>query len=180
MFQKKKMLTITQININQLIQYSKNSRKHSKKQIDALAKSIQRFGFNVPIVIDEHFTILAGHARVEAAQKLNIEKVPVVQIKHLSELDKKAFIIADNSISTMATWDYDVLQEELKILKTENYQEYKDITNLEWAESKQKLDYKDIEPVFDLVVECKDEKSVQHLYEELTEKGYTCRAHILN
>lgn len=82
-----------------------NVRTHSKKQVGQIAESIKRFGFVVPIVVDELGEILAGHGRYEAAKFLKLKEVPVVPACGLSETQKRAFMLADNKIPEGAGWD---------------------------------------------------------------------------
>ncbi|WP_431285053.1 site-specific DNA-methyltransferase [Humitalea sp. 24SJ18S-53] len=84
-------------------------RKHPASQIRSLVKSIKAFGFNVPILIDGDQRIIAGHARVEAAKKFGMDAVPVIRVEHLSEGQVKAFIIADNRLAELSTWDEQAL-----------------------------------------------------------------------
>ncbi|WP_379554182.1 site-specific DNA-methyltransferase [Qipengyuania sp. DGS5-3] len=94
----------------------RNARKHSEKQIEKIAKSIQSFGFNSPVLIDRHGSLIAGHGRVEAAKKLGLAKIPTVAIEHLSDHQKRAFMLADNRIAELSTWDEDILALELEDL----------------------------------------------------------------
>jgi hypothetical protein len=94
----------------------RNSRQHTSKQISKLARSIQQFGFVSPAVIDEDETLLCGHARVEAARQLGMRTIPAVRACHLSESDKRAFIIADNRLAELASWDQNGLARELHFL----------------------------------------------------------------
>jgi DNA modification methylase len=99
-----------------LIPFKKNARKHFKKQIKQIANSIEEFGFTNPILLDHQNTILAGHGRVEAAKLLRLEKIPCLYVEHLTEEQKRAYILADNKIALNSTWDEDLLSEELKSL----------------------------------------------------------------
>ena len=94
----------------------RNARTHSKRQLDAIAGSIRRFGFLNPVLVDAEGVIIAGHGRVLAANQLGLEQVPVLRIEHLSEADKRAYVIADNKLAQMAGWDRDVLAIELQHL----------------------------------------------------------------
>ena len=99
-----------------LIPYSNNARSHSKKQLRKLANSIRTFGFLIPIVVDPHGEIIAGHGRLEAAKLLGLETVPTIRIDHLTEEMKRAFRMADNQIATLAGWDEKLLAIELQEL----------------------------------------------------------------
>lgn len=94
----------------------RNARTHPKRQLDAIAASIRRFGFLNPVLIDADGVIIAGHGRALAAKQLGLEQVPVLRIEHLSEADKRAYVIADNKLAQMAGWDRDVLAIELQHL----------------------------------------------------------------
>ena len=103
--------------INDLIPYIRNARTHSESQITQIAASIKEFGFLSPILIAEDNTILAGHGRLAAARKLGLTKVPCVKESHLTETQRRAYIIADNKLSLNAGWDEDILAIELSELQ---------------------------------------------------------------
>lgn len=90
-----------------------NTRMHPQKQVTQLANSMRRFEVIVPLVVDEHGTVLAGHGRLLAAKQLGLEKVPIVKVSHLSEAEKRAFALADNKIAASAGWDRKALAIEL-------------------------------------------------------------------
>jgi hypothetical protein len=97
--------------------WPKNSRTHSRKQVRQIADSIRRFGFTNPVLIDSDNMILAGHARVAAAQQLGWECVPCVRIDRMTPEEKRAYVIADNKLALNAGWDEEILAEELKALQ---------------------------------------------------------------
>ena len=99
-----------------LMPYAGNARSHSKEQIRRLAEAIQEFGFVAPILVDERNGVLAGHARLEAAKKLGMPEVPTLCVAHLSEVQRQAYVIADNRIGELATWNQPVLIDELNKL----------------------------------------------------------------
>ena len=115
------MLTPEQTPIEQLQPYKNNARLHSDEQVDQIAKSIEEFGFLNPVLVDDQNTILAGHGRVMGAKKLGLDTVPTIQIKHLSESQKKAYIIADNQIALNAGWEMQLLETELKELNKDSF-----------------------------------------------------------
>lgn len=86
-----------------------NPRQHPPSQIEALAKSIMRFGFTIPILIDENSMVLAGHGRLEAAKTAGLDKVPCLRADGWSDEEKKAYIIADNRLADQSTWDAPLL-----------------------------------------------------------------------
>jgi ParB-like chromosome segregation protein Spo0J len=91
----------------------KNARKHSRRQIRRLAAMIRKFGFLNPIIVDGDYTILAGHGRIEAAALEGYSHVPVIRVDHLSDVEKRAYVLADNKIAEEAGWDNDLLALEL-------------------------------------------------------------------
>jgi DNA modification methylase len=107
--------------VDELIPYSKNARLHSEAQVAQIAASIIEFGFTNPVLIDGEKGIIAGHGRLMAAKKLGLKEVPVVVLDHLSETQKKAYIIADNKLAENAGWDEEILASELADLKNEDF-----------------------------------------------------------
>ena len=107
--------------LKKLIGYENNARIHSEEQIDQIVRSIEKFGFVNPVLIGSDNVIAAGHGRVAAAKKLKLSKVPVIVLDHLSEQDRKALVIADNQIALNASWDMDLLREEVDSLKIEDF-----------------------------------------------------------
>lgn len=107
---------IVQRALSDLKPYAGNARTHSAAQIDALAESISRFGFPVPILVDSAGTIIAGHGRYAAAQKLNLQHVPVIVADHLTDDQRRAYTLADNQLASMSEWNADQLTAELRAL----------------------------------------------------------------
>lgn len=105
---------------DELIPYAMNARTHSPEQVGQIAASIKEFGFNNPILLDGANGVIAGHGRLLAAQKLGLEQVPCIELSHLSEKQKRAYILADNKIALNSGWDTSFLQIELADL--EEYQ----------------------------------------------------------
>ena len=110
-------MNIEQVKLDKLIPYARNSRTHSDAQVAQIAASIKEFGFTNPVLIDETGSIIAGHGRVMAARKLSITDVPSIRLTHLTEAQKKAYIIADNKLALNAGWDDEMLAVELTDLK---------------------------------------------------------------
>jgi len=102
---------------SELIPYARNSRTHSQDQVQQIASSIKEFGFTNPVLIDEQSTIIAGHGRVMAANKLGLQEVPTITLAGLTETQRKAYIIADNRIALNAGWDDEMLRLEIADLK---------------------------------------------------------------
>jgi hypothetical protein len=112
---------IEQIELGKLIPYAKNSRTHDDAQVAQIAASIREFGFNNPVLIGQDNDIIAGHGRVLAARKLELESVPCLRLGHLTENQKKAYVIADNRIALNAGWDEQMLAIELAELREASF-----------------------------------------------------------
>uniref|UniRef100_UPI00138F75AD ParB N-terminal domain-containing protein n=1 Tax=Cypionkella psychrotolerans TaxID=1678131 RepID=UPI00138F75AD len=108
-----KALHITYRPIGNLIPYARNARTHSPAQVGLIAGSIREFGFTNPVLVDGENGIIAGHGRVLAAQKLGLATVPVIELAHLTEAQKRAYILADNRLAEQAGWDADLLALEM-------------------------------------------------------------------
>ena len=111
-------MNIQEIEIYKIIPYHNNPRKNLN--VDKVASSITEFGFQQPIVVDKNYVVIVGHTRLQAAKKLNYQKVPVF-IADLSENKAKAYRIADNRLNEDSSWDYDFLNIEMNILNEGNY-----------------------------------------------------------
>lgn len=109
-------LAIKYVDSSTVYPNAKNSRTHSAKQIQQIARSIQKFGFNNPILVDASGTVVAGHGRLEAAKKLGINEVPTICLDHLSAEQRRAYIIADNRLAELAGWDDEILKIEFQDL----------------------------------------------------------------
>jgi len=114
-------MKIEQIPTADLIPYARNTRTHSDAQVAQIAGSIREFGFTNPILIDAEYGIIAGHGRVMAASKLGLAKVPCIRLAHLTDTQKRAYIIADNKLALNAGWDEEMLALELGELKDEDF-----------------------------------------------------------
>ena len=107
---------IEMIRIADLRPRDTNPRKHPQKQIEKIAKSIQAFGFTTPVLIDDENGIVAGHARIMAAQSIGMDAVPAVRLSHLSDAQIRAYVIADNKLAEIAEWDSNLLRIELSAI----------------------------------------------------------------
>src|SRR6056297_546521 len=105
--------SIAQRPLADLIPYANNARTHSETQVARIAGSIREFGFNNPVLVDGENGIIAGHGRVLAARQLGLREVPVIELAHLSEAQKRAYILADNRLAEEAGWDRELLALEL-------------------------------------------------------------------
>src|SRR5579862_5110858 len=107
--------------IDKLITWARNPRTHSDAQVAQIAASIAEFGFNNPILVDAKSGIIAGHGRLLAARKLGLTEVPVIVLNHLTEAQKRAYVIADNQLALNAGWDEELLRVELASLQDEEF-----------------------------------------------------------
>lgn len=112
---------VEQIDIENLIPFAKNSRTHGNAQVAQIAASICEFGFSNPVLIDKENGIIAGHGRVLAARKLKMTHVPCIRLSHLTEAQKRAYVIADNKLALNAGWDEAMLKLELADLRASDF-----------------------------------------------------------
>ncbi len=103
--------------------YPNNARAHSKKQIRQIAKSIERFGFNDPVLISDDFEVIAGHGRLEAAKLLGLKLIPTLRLSNLSPTDRRAYALAANRLAELSGWDREILALELQGLEDFNFDE---------------------------------------------------------
>jgi DNA modification methylase len=120
--------------ISSLKPFAHNARTHSTKQLHQIAASIREFGFTNPILIDQSNVIIAGHGRVEAAKIVGLDRVPTIQVEHLSEAQKRAYVIADNRLADNAGWDPEILAIEFQHLSMIDLEFDLEITGFETAE----------------------------------------------
>jgi ParB-like chromosome segregation protein Spo0J len=142
--------------LDALTPYDKNARLHTRVQIEKIAKSIAAFGFNNPILIDSDQGIIAGHGRLEAAKFLELESVPVIRLDHLSDKERRAYILADNRLADLSQWDEELLGQEVAELQEAEL----DLDAMGWTEDELEaliagLD--DTEPTDDELLSISDE-----------------------
>ncbi len=146
--QKPEGLRIEYRDISSIAPAKRNPRLHSAKQIRQIGDSIKEFGFNVPVLIDENNQIVAGHGRVAAARTLGLTSAPTIRIDHLTEEQKRAFLIVDNRLTENSTWDRQTLRIELQEIKDLCPQFDLEITG---------FDTRDLELLFDIPGDDKSE-----------------------
>lgn len=187
-------ITYENIPVSRLVPYARNSRTHSDKQIDQLASSIREFGFLAPCIIDKDFNVLAGHGRVEAAKKLNMERVPCLRVEHLNEHQKKAYILIDNRLNDLSGWDKDLLKIELEELLDDGRIDLDamgfdlpDLKELNISIGEEEFNFspnlpgdkehsKDGNKQFIITVILENEEQQEDLFRELNEKGFKVKA----
>jgi len=157
-----------------LIPYARNAKTHPPEQISQIAGSLRGFGFLNPVIVDKELSIIAGHGRVLAAQKLGLDEVPTLSVEHLTPTQVKAFRLADNRIAQNGDWDKEILGIELIDLKDLGV----DLSDLGFD-----LDDAEIEPPdvpepsdapakYELRVEFDDDQSREEIFLELRDRGY--------
>lgn len=116
-----KDLQIEMISIDKIIPYENNAKLHPREQVNQIIDSIKEFGFNDPIAVNEKMVIIEGHGRMLAAQKMGLKEVPCIVLKGLTPAQEKAYMLAHNKLTMNSDFDIELLEEELKSLKNENY-----------------------------------------------------------
>jgi ParB family chromosome partitioning protein len=116
--------------VERLVPYERNARTHSPEQVAQIAASIAEFGFTNPILVASDAGIIAGHGRLEAAKSLGLTEVPVVVLDHLSDAQRRAYVLADNQLALNAGWDADLLRVELQELEAQEF----DLGLLGWSD----------------------------------------------
>jgi DNA modification methylase len=128
------VLSIEYLPISSLKLDPQNPRLHDRKQIRQLAKSIETFGFNVPVLVDAQSRVVAGHGRVLACKDVGIAQIPVIRLEHLSENPARAFMIADNKLTENAVWDSRLLGDQFRILSEAEIDFSLEVTGFEMSE----------------------------------------------
>lgn len=181
MVKKKSEAKYQLVSVNDLIPYARNAKKHSEKQVLNIASSIKEFGFINPVIIDKDNGIIAGHGRVLGAQKLGMEMVPCIRVEHLTETQKRAYILADNRLAEQSEWDKELLQVELDSLKEADF----DFDFMEFEGFKETDDFvpslsddteSDSDKAIKLIITFEDELQQQELFDELKTRGYKVKA----
>lgn len=161
--------------ISDLIPYANNARTHSEEQVAQICASIREFGFTNPLLIDENGGIIAGHGRLAAAKKINMDEVQTIELKGLSEAQKRAYVIADNQLALNAGWDDDLLKLELIALDDANF-DYSEIMNFQLElnddieEIMPKIGAVDKEPVQNISFTVSDEQK-EIIYDAIKKAG---------
>src|SRR5512147_1452652 len=107
--------------LGRLVPYARNARTHSDEQVAEIAASIVEFGFTNPILVDSEAGVIAGHGRLLAARKLGLTEVPVIVLGHLTPLQRRAYVLADNRLALNAGWNDELLGEELAAIQAEGF-----------------------------------------------------------
>lgn len=167
-------LAIEYVNVDSISQYENNAREHHEEDINAIAKSIEEFGFNDPIGI-WHNTIVEGHGRLMAAKQLGLKTVPVIRLDDLTDEQRRAYGLAHNKTAELSNWDFNVLDSELA-----------DIANIDMSqfgfndgaieEEKERKDLSgEISEQWQVIIDCADEMQQAELFDRFTDEGLNCR-----
>lgn len=167
-------MKIENIKIVDLKKYELNAKLHPDSQIEGLANSIKKFGFVQPIVISKENEIIIGHARYEAAKKLDLDKVPCVRAEKLTEDQVKALRLIDNRIAETG-WDINFLKQDLEGFEFD-FEEF----NLDFSFDEKKIENKKEKQIEDkieylVIVECENEIDQKQIFEEFLERKYKCK-----
>jgi ParB-like chromosome segregation protein Spo0J len=169
--------------VSDLTPYARNARKHSDKQIEQIVASIKQWGWTIPILVDEDGTIIAGHGRLMAANKMGLDDVPVMVARGWTQAQKHSYVLADNQIATNAGWDQELLALELADLKQADF----DLTVLGFSDREINRSLQSLLPEtadsilsedlqFRVVVDCASEDQQAELLSRLEAEGLKCRA----
>lgn len=181
----KDLRKISYYKVSELIPYALNTRTHDDSQVSQIAASIREFGFNNPVLIDERKNIIAGHGRVLAAKKLELEKVPCIVITGLTPAQRKAYTIADNKIALNSGWDEELLKIEIQGLDEGGFDlsltgfSDKEIESLFLSEEEEReegesggVKDKDLLSANNVLIECSSESEAEKIYNEFIERGF--------
>jgi ParB-like chromosome segregation protein Spo0J len=136
--------------VAELIPYANNSRTHSEAQVAKIAASIKEFGFLNPVIVDGENGIIAGHGRVLAAKLVGLDSVPVVEAAHLTDAQRKAYVIADNRLALDAGWDDEILRVEFEALEEAGFDLSLTGFDLDEIAAPAPLDYSDANSEIDI------------------------------
>lgn len=159
--------------VSELKLNKKNPRKNDGA-VDTVAKSIEKYGFKNPLIIDKNNVVWCGNTRLKASRKLGLKEVPCIVANDLTEEQIRELALIDNKSSEIAEWDIDLLGAELEELNLSDFE-------LDWEIKKEikEIERNDISETikdqFELIIDCKNEETLEQLYNELNERGYQCK-----
>ena len=169
-------MQIEKINIEEIKTYENNAKLHPAEQIEQIKKSIQEFGNNDPIAIDENNVIIEGHGRYIALKELGYEEVEVIKLKHMSEEQKKAYMLVHNKLTMNTDFDMDILMEELESIANIDMSDFDfDLNFEEIEEESEERKNVELNEKYSIVIEFENDEELEKAYNFLTEEGYNCR-----
>ena len=173
-------MKIEKVSIDSIKVYPNNAKIHTAEQIEEIKKSIQEFGNNDPIAIDEKGFIIEGEGRYLAQKDMGLKEIEVIKLTHLSEEQKVAYMLVHNKLTMNTGFDIDILEEELAKISNIDMQEFEfDIKQLEEelenevnTSSESSFNYKE---QYGVIVICKNEEDQEKVYIKLLDQGYECK-----
>ncbi|ACC76136.1 ParB/Srx family N-terminal domain-containing protein [Paraburkholderia phymatum] len=174
-------LQIVYRDIEHLVPYARNARTHSDEQIAQLAASLREFGWTNPVLLDGDCGIIAGHGRVLAARKLGQREVPTIDLAHLSEAQRRAYVLADNKLAERAGWDSELLELEVADLSGMGFElgvlgfTTNELATLLGTADEPALSAAVNEERFLVLVDCGSEREQSKLFAEMRERHFVCK-----
>lgn len=166
-------MNIVYKNVDELIPYANNTKKHDKTQINNVATSIEKFGFVQPLVIDKNNVVVIGHCRLLGAKQLKMAQVPCICVDELTEEQVNALRIVDNKTNE-SDWDMDILLEELTKIDLDAFSfDFGDVFEEDNTETKEREEIA-LNETISVVVECADDEEAETIFERLSMEGYKC------
>lgn len=172
-------MKIEKVNIDSIKVYPNNAKIHTAEQIEEIKKSIQEFGNNDPITIDEKGFIIEGEGRYLAQKDMGIKEIEVIKLTHLTEEQKVAYMLVHNKLTMNTGFDLDLLEEELSKISSIDMKEFE--FDIKEIEEELEEEEKTQEPSFNykeqygVIVICKDEAEQEKVYNSLLDQGYECK-----
>lgn len=168
-------LKIEYIAVDKLKPYDKNTRKHETKDVDNIAKSIEKYGMCDAIGIwGAENIIVEGHGRLMACKKLGINEVPCVRLDHLTDEERREYAIAHNATAELSVWDKDFLAEELGELDLSDFDFDFGISFDDDIEETKEREEIALNESISVIIECNDDEEAEMIFEKLSEEGYKC------
>lgn len=167
-------MKIEKVNIDSIKVYPNNAKIHTAEQIEEIKKSIQEFGNNDPIAIDEKGFIIEGEGRYLAQKDMGVKEIEVIKLTHLTEEQKVAYMLVHNKLTMNTGFDLDLLEEELSKISSIDMKEFEfDIKEIEEEKIQEpSFNYKE---QYGVIVICKDETEQEKVYNNLLNQGYECK-----
>ena len=174
-------MEIIKLKINDITPYEKNAKIHTEVQIEQIKKSIEEFGMNGPIAVwGDKNTIVEGHGRLEALKQLGYTEVDCIRLDHLTDEERKAYTLAHNKINMNTGFDIDLLDEELDSIEDIDMSEFGFDLDDEEIHHAERTDLSDdVNDVYEVIIECTDEKQQEEIFTKLSSEGMKCRVLIL-
>lgn len=166
-------MQIEEIDINKIIPYARNQKIHNQKQIEMIARSIEKYGFVQPLVIDKNNNIVIGHGRFEASKILGLDTIPCYRAENLTDKQIKELRIVDNKLNE-SEWDAEMLNTELKDFDLDLGEFGIDLQEM-LEDTNDKIKDLELEQKFEVIVELENEEEQQKFYNEMLEKGYNVK-----